>query len=311
MCGHDLVCEIPTDVVYTALAEMGHEKKPTFDSRQLAVGAALQVVEGATLGMPLEVWKTRQGSVPSENARQSLRAVHRNGGLSAFWRGSGAKFMESASKGGILLYAKEGIIDVADSTGAPLLTRGSAASGALGGLFGGVCQTITMAPLTYIVTYKMHNPEHTSWSTARILRAAGFRQAYASASAVAMRQGSNWMLRQGFADGLTHQYELYKGAKANKSELIACGVAGGCLACINQPFEVLRIRVQAEQARGNSAATVASCARTVMKESGILGLYAGIIPRCCLASWQTVFMVSFAHMAREYVAQYDASRIKV
>ena len=277
----------------------------TFDARQLGVGAALCTVEGATLGLPLEVWKTRQGANADESALGSIRAVYREGGVAAFWRGSGAKFMESSSKGAILLFAKEALINVSAATGLESLQRGGMASAAIGGLGGGVCQTITMAPLTYIVTYKMKNPDHKHWSTARILRNAGVRNAYASASAVAMRQGSNWMMRQGFADGITHRYQLWKGSKVSRFELVGCGILGGCLACVNQPFEVLRIRVQAEHAMGNSSATVPSCARLIIKERGPLGLYAAIIPRCCLAAWQTVFMVSFAHIANDMVAEYD------
>ena len=43
-------------------------------------GAVLQCVEAATLGMPLEVWKTRMGRFRDESTMQALRAIHSQGG---------------------------------------------------------------------------------------------------------------------------------------------------------------------------------------------------------------------------------------
>lgn len=68
-----------------------------------------QCAEAATLGMPFEVWKTRMGRFRQETTLQAFRNVYRDGGIGAFWRGTSAKMVESASKGAILLYAKEAI----------------------------------------------------------------------------------------------------------------------------------------------------------------------------------------------------------
>lgn len=44
------------------------------------------------------------------NPTQAFKNVYTHGGgLGGFWRGTSAKMVESASKGAILLYAKEGI----------------------------------------------------------------------------------------------------------------------------------------------------------------------------------------------------------
>jgi len=69
----------------------------------------LQCAEAATLGMPFEVWKTRMGRFRSETTIEAFKNVYRQGGIGAFWRGTSAKMVESASKGAILLYAKEAI----------------------------------------------------------------------------------------------------------------------------------------------------------------------------------------------------------
>lgn len=40
----------------------------------------------------------------------------------------------------------------------------------------------------------------------------------------------------------------------------------------------------------------------VYKESGIKGLYRGVTPRIGLGIWQTVCMVSFADIAKEWIS---------
>eukprot|EP00920_Eleutheroschizon_duboscqi_P039771 GHVT01095455.1.p3 GENE.GHVT01095455.1~~GHVT01095455.1.p3 ORF type:complete len:116 (+),score=11.40 GHVT01095455.1:278-625(+) len=77
--------------------------------RDLATGAALQCVEAATLGMPFEVWKTRMGKFRNEGTIQAFVQVYKRGGPTAFWQGTSAKLVESASKGAVLLFAKESI----------------------------------------------------------------------------------------------------------------------------------------------------------------------------------------------------------
>jgi hypothetical protein len=60
--------------------------------------------------MPFEVWKTRMGRFRNEGTIEALVNVYKHGGgVTAFWRGTSAKMVESATKGAILLYAKEGI----------------------------------------------------------------------------------------------------------------------------------------------------------------------------------------------------------
>lgn len=62
------------------------------------------------MGMPFEVWKTRMGRFRSESTVQAFKNVYtQGGGVTAFWRGTSAKMVESATKGGILLFAKEAI----------------------------------------------------------------------------------------------------------------------------------------------------------------------------------------------------------
>ncbi len=112
-------------------------KKTAKDVRN---GALLQMAEAATLGMPFEVWKTRMGRHRSESTLMAFRNIRaEGGGIHAFWSGFTPKMVESATKGAVLLVAKEALLDVGKGIGLSDTTAAIAA-----GAGGGVCQTIIM-----------------------------------------------------------------------------------------------------------------------------------------------------------------------
>lgn len=120
------------------------QKKGLIDLRN---GALLQMAEAATLGLPLEVWKTRMGRFRNEGTLTAFRSVYSHGGggmrgVKAFWAGFSPKMVESSTKGAVLMVAKEGIKDaLAKANVDPLVAAVIAGAG------GGVAQTIIMAPM--------------------------------------------------------------------------------------------------------------------------------------------------------------------
>ena len=94
---------------------MGGSK--SFHPYDLAKGGVLQCAEVITVGMPFEVWKTYMGAHRHEGTMQAFRSVYKSGSVKAFWRGWEAKMVESFLKGGVLLFAKEGIIRSTQSFG--------------------------------------------------------------------------------------------------------------------------------------------------------------------------------------------------
>lgn len=123
----------------------------TKSARDLRNGALLQMAEAATLGLPFEVWKTRMGRFRNEGTIEAFRNVYQTAGggfagVSAFWRGFAPKLVESATKGAVLMVAKEGIKDLTGKAGASPF-----AAALLGGAGGGVCQVVVMGPCTYLV----------------------------------------------------------------------------------------------------------------------------------------------------------------
>ncbi|KAH9601504.1 Mitochondrial substrate/solute carrier [Trypanosoma melophagium] len=272
------------------------------DPRDIAIGAVLQCGEAFTLGMPFEVWKTQQISGLAKgkwlSAAEEFKVLARSG-VRRFYDGTGAKMIEAGLKGSILLFGTNLTLELEPMVG---INPQSALGGMLAGFFGGVAQTTVMSPMTYVVTYKNRHPEHRSMSLFTLLKEAGFRKAYGSAPAMAGRQGTNWALRWFFAVAFTNQYKKFMGReKLSAPEEVLCGIVGGMLGCINQPFEVVRVLQQARVAMGDKTANTRNCAAHVYKTYGLRGFYAGLIPRMGLSAWQTMFMVTFAGMIKEHL----------
>lgn len=243
------------------------------------------------------------GRFRSETTVQSLRAIYAERGLAGFWKGSSPKMVESASKGAILIYSKDVIVD-----GSLALGVGKVGAGFLGGAGGGVCQTVVMGPMTYLVTAVVTGGKGASvlgtiTSTWRDKGLIGF---YPGGSAIAFRQASNWASRQGFTDVVRAQmrrsrYPSNPNAKLSTSEDAVCGLVGGMLSCWNHPFEVARIEMQARAAAGESYLSMLGVFRQVTQQYGVRGLFQGVLPRMGLSMWQTLFMVSGAKYVKEHL----------
>ena len=67
---------------------------------------------------------------------------------------------------------------------------------------------------------------------------------------------------------------------------------GGAVSCWNTPFEVARVESVVRAAeRDGGAGGVFGTMRLIVEERGPSGLFAGLLPRCFQAAYQTVFMV--------------------
>eukprot|EP00397_Hematodinium_sp_SG-2012_P050634 GEMP01058955.1.p1 GENE.GEMP01058955.1~~GEMP01058955.1.p1 ORF type:complete len:288 (+),score=51.26 GEMP01058955.1:22-864(+) len=273
------------------------------DPRDLFNGAVLQCVEAATLGMPLEVWKTRMGRFRNENSIEAFQNVYRRAGIGGFWRGTSAKMVESASKGAILLFAKESILSAMVGAG-----QGQVLSGIVAGAGAGACQTTVLGPCTFIVTAVVTGDKNMS-ITRKIKdtwRAHGVKGFYPGGLAIALRQSTNWASRQGFTEYIRGKAKerIHGDRNANLTNVqeAMCGLLGGALSTWNQPFEVARIQMQAAASAGEPKVGLVTTLSTVVREYGPQGLFKGIVPRIMLGMWQTVFMVSGAKVLKQYLA---------
>ena len=263
-------------------------------------GAVLQCVEAITLGMPFEVWKTRMGRFRDETTMTAFRNIYSQSGLQGFYKGTAPKMVESASKGAVLIYSKELIMESCSSLGV-----GSVASGFIAGAGGGVCQTVVMGPCTFLVTAVVTGDKQTSVTQAmsKTWREKGIVGFYPGGVAIAFRQASNWASRQGFTDAVRSRMRIWlhddPKAKLTASQDALSGCIGGILSCWNHPFEVARIEMQARAAAGEAYLSMVGVFRLVVAEYGVKGLFQGILPRMGLNIWQMLFMVTGAQYIKE------------
>ena len=125
---------------------------------------------------------------------------------------------------------------------------------------------------------------------------------YAGGSAVAARQASNWASRVGFTEAVRTKMKAAHGDLTRRlsiHEECGAGIIGGVLSCWNHPFEVARIEMQARALSGEPTVGMIAVLRQVHAESGVRGLFQGIIPRMGLSVWQTLFMVTGATYIKE------------
>jgi hypothetical protein len=279
-------------------------EKPAGGSlRDIVIGPALQCAEAASLGMPFEVWKTYMGRNRGVGTFQALGEIYAKGGLGMFWRGTGPKMAESASKGMILVYSKEALLDAMTP-----LQLGAGVTGAIAGAGAGVCQVTVMGPMTFLVTGAVTgNQAESTWQRVhRVYAKEGVKGFYPGGVPIAFRQMTNWASRQGFTELAREQVKkVFHGgnldARLTKGEEIMAGVGGGILASWNHPFEVARIEMQARADQGQSKKGMISVFRMIVQEQGPQGLFKGIIPRMCLSIWQVLFMVSGVKVVKAYL----------
>ncbi|CAD2105122.1 mitochondrial carrier protein, putative [Plasmodium vinckei brucechwatti] len=303
--------------------------------RNLISGSFLHCLETATLGLPLEVWKTRMCIYRNENTITSFVNIY-NKGIGQFYGGLYAKLVESSTKGAVLLLSKERVISILND-----LNVNSTVSGFVGGACGGICQSLVMTPCTFFITASIDKNINYKEKLISIFKHSGISTLYKGNSAMCLRQGTNWASRQGITEWVRNMYISRKQKKIEKeynnveniikengktpenikicdisspnklnpnqknnnelktSEEIICGIIGGSLSVWNNPFDVIRVYMQ-NNANKNINLSFTQSLINLYKEGGILYLYKGVIPRCFLCIWQTLFMVTGIKILNNY-----------
>lgn len=91
--------------------------------------------------------------------------------------------------------------------------------------------------------------------------------------------------------------------KLGVPEKILASALGGGLSAWNQPIEVVRVEMQSKKDDPNrpKKMTVGNTFKYIYGQSGVKGLYRGVMPRIGLGVWQTVCMVALGDVAKEAV----------
>lgn len=241
---------------------------------------------------------------PNESPLESWRNIWilQGGGPAAYWAGLPAKVVEGSLCGACLMAAKEGTRTALVRARTPLT---EAAIGAISGMAGGVAQTAILAPTTFLIMTAATTQTPVGQTALQFWRRERpVTDLWTGGGPLALREASNWASRVGITD-LIRNGMRRQGAPAGVALEIASGVLGGVLACWNNPFEVVRIQHQRDLAlrqarRGRGGVAPArlhaegtwETMRRVSDEQGWQALFTtGIVPRCALSAWLTVFMV--------------------
>lgn len=209
--------------------------------------------------------------------------------------------VESALKGGILLYSKESLIRSSKSFGFSDVT-----SGLIGGFGGGVAQVSVLGPCTFLVTAAVTGDKSTSiiGAAKKLYSEKGITGFYQGGTALMLRQGSNWASRQAITELSRNQFKKrYKNPETARLSLLEeaiAGIIGGALSCWNQPFEVLRIEAQFRAAKGMPSKNIIETYKHIVQESGHIGLFQGIVPRIGMGVVQTLFLVTIPIIMKQY-----------
>lgn len=292
-------------------------QKKTIKWSNIALGGIMNMFEVTTLGQPLEVVKTQMASQRGDTMGQALKKVWGRGGVLGFYQGLIPwAWIEASTKGAVLLFAAAEIESAAMGVG-----LGPASAGLLGGMGGGVAQAYatvgfcTCMKTAEITRSKMAVGGVTPPSTWTLFmdmwRKDGIRGINKGVNAVALRQMTNWGSRMGFArlaeQAIRNGRGIPEGKKLDTLDRVAASALGGALGCWNQPIEVVRVEMQsmAKAAVGSAVRpekpTIANTLAYIYKENGLKGLYRGVTPRIGLGIWQTVCMVSFADVVKEWL----------
>ncbi|KAH3903110.1 probable Mitochondrial DNA replication protein YHM2 [Saccharomycodes ludwigii] len=286
-------------------------KKKPISFSNILLGAFLNLCEVSTLGQPLEVTKTTMAANREFTFMQAIKTVWSRGGVFGFYQGLIPwAWIEASTKGATLLFVSA----EAEYLFKKNLGFGNFASGISGGITGGVAQAyLTMGFCTCMKTVEITRTKSavskSSWEIFKdIYRKEGIVGINKGVNAVAIRQMTNWGSRFGLArlveEGIRKFTHKDENERLNGYEKILASAVGGGLSAWNQPIEVIRVEMQSKKEDPNrpKKMNVVTAFKYIYKTNGLKGLYRGVTPRIGLGIWQTVFMVGFGDMAKEFIA---------
>ncbi|KAJ3307141.1 Mitochondrial DNA replication protein yhm2 [Kappamyces sp. JEL0829] len=225
----------------------------------------------------------------------AVRTIHQGAGMTGFWRGLIPwAWIEASTKGAVLLFTASEI------EWATQYYAGASKSmaGILGGMGGGVAQVTR----TRSVGVQKSSLQY----AAEIFKKEGIVGLNKGVNAVgealdltaALRQMTNWGSRLGISRIVESSLMNIRDPNDRKrplstAERLSASVVGGALACWNQPIEVIRVKMQSLVSDPTRPAkmTIATCARWIYAQNGVLGFYRGVTPRIGLSVYLTVCMV--------------------
>lgn len=234
--------------------------------------------------------------------REAARAVYREGGARAFWRGNGANVLKVVPETAVKFAAFDALKQVV------AVDPGNATTGerfVAGGVAGAAAQAAiypleivkTRMALSSSVEHPRAAPTTISGTFRSVLAESGarglFRGLAPSLVGIVPYAGIDLMANSSLREYVARRYQA-AGAEPGIPELLGCGMASSTTAMLaTYPLNVIRTRMQTGGMPGFPAYKTASdCLVDVARREGVRGLYRGIAPS--LAKVLPASSISFA-----------------
>lgn len=235
-------------------------------------------------------------SMPRVTLASAARAVWREGGWAAFWRGNAANVAKVVPETATKYVAFDALKSAlaSDPGNATVLERFAA-----GGMAGAAAQTVVY-PLEIVKTrVALTAGGNISMATviAGVLRAEGARGLFKgltpSLVGIFPYAGIDLMANSVLKDALAAKYAEI-GRDPGVAELLGCGMASSTSAMlVTYPLNLVRTRLQASGMPGQPTYSgPAECAGKILAKEGFAGLYRGLVPN--LAKVLPATSVSYA-----------------
>ena len=220
--------------------------------------------------------------------REAARAVYREGGARAFWRGNGANVLKVVPETAVKFAAFDALKQVV------AMDPGNATTGerfVAGGIAGAAAQA-AIYPLEIVKTrmalssnaaHPRAAPTTISGTFRSVLNESGarglFRGLAPSLVGIVPYAGIDLMTNSTLREYVARRYQT-AGAEPGIPELLGCGMASSTTAMLaTYPLNVIRTRMQTGGMPGFPAYDTASkCLVDVARREGVRGLYRGIAP---------------------------------
>ena len=171
----------------------------------------------------------------------------------------------------------------------------------IGGVLGGISQSIFMTPLQRLRTIVLTNDSIKGLNTSSLLRQKiheeGISTIYRGLLPTMIRRGSEWGVRFG---GYNYAQQYFKNKKSNKkltfNQNILSGVFGGICGSILVPLDVMVSKYQKDGIQHNGIKLV----KDLYSAKGIPGFFQGFTLKALEGSYHTIWMIGIGNIVFNY-----------
>ena len=232
--------------------------------------------------------KPASGGKRAPTLREAARAVYREGGARAFWRGNGANVLKVVPETAVKFAAFDALKQVvAEDPGNATTGERFVAGGVAGAAAQAAIYPLEIVKTRMALSSNAAHPKAAPTTITGVFRsvlnesgARGlFRGLAPSLVGIVPYAGIDLMTNSTLREYVTRQYQA-AGAEPGIAELLGCGMASSTTAMLaTYPLNVIRTRMQTGGMPGFPAYESASdCFLDVVRREGPRGLYRGIAP---------------------------------